>query len=469
MEAVNPNLNRRRGDPSVGESLFYVIVLIAVVPMILGLIGDFFCTRFLREEEVAVLGLTGSVDTLLTAMIAMFGIGAQAVCAKDVGAEDAEESSRNYTSMLVVEFAALVILSALVALFRYPIADAIGANDDIDLMRPAAEAILAYAVGLPGSALYYLLSVLLYMEDRTRRYVLYATLVNFAASLAGQGFVTLTGPTMMGYLLCGIAGDWAGLAALLLMKHGRTLYFRFLPRSVSLKRFRRMFAVGLPGGLEYVYYALFEFVIYLFVINRFSYVYMAVFELKEDIGGIAENLVVGMCILLVDRIGMAVGSGDPARIRREIRFSWIACVGASVLLAAGLAFVYPPLVEVFMGDNGANTDLIIHHARLYLLCTCAGLPFYVANNVFTSVYEVRELLRHAHLNYFLELLGFALIYGIGLGTLLGPVGLWIAYPLTELSTLLVNFILVWAHNGHFPRSWTDLSFPAIPKKEAKQA
>jgi hypothetical protein len=42
---------------------------------------------------------------------------------------------------------------------------------------------------------------------------------------------------------------------------------------------------------------------------------------------------------------------------------------------------------------------------------------------------------------------------------MGPVGIWIAYPLTEATTLLVNFILVTVHNHRFPRDWIDLSFP----------
>lgn len=459
MEAINPNLNTSKNGPGVKESIFYLIVLIAIVPMITGLIGDFFCTRFLTEEEVAVMGLTGSVDTLLTALVAVFGIGAQAVCSKDVGARNPDESSRNYTSIAMMELAIVLAVAAVVALLRYPIAELIGAKDDIDLMKPTATAIMAFAIGMPGSALYYLLSVLLYLDEKTRRLVLYATLLNFVASLAGQVAVTLAGPTLLGYQTCGIAGDWFGVAFLALCKRRRTDYFRFLPKEFSMRRFGRVLSVGLPGGLEYIYYAAFEFVIYLFVVNRFSYVYLAVFELKEDIGGIAENLVVGMCILLVNRIGLAVGSKDAERIRREIKYSWLACVGIAIAAGVGLAFLYPAMVELFMGDNGEHTEQIIWHAKYYLTCTCVGLPFYVANNVFTSVYEVKEMLKHAHLNYFLEVLGFALLYGISLGLLMGPVGLWIAYPLTEATTLLVNFILVTVHNRRFPKDWMDLSFP----------
>lgn len=459
METINTDLNVSNRGPSVRGSVFYLIVLIAIVPMITGLIGDFFSTRFLSEEEVSVLGLTGSIDTLLTALIAMFGIGAQAICSKDVGARNPGEASRNYTSIAAMELAVALVVAVVVALLRMPIAEMIGANDDIDLMHPASVAILAFAIGMPGSALYYLLSVLLYLDEKTRRLVLYATLANFAVSLAGQIAVTIAGPTMLGYLTCGIAGDWVAVIYLVLMKRKRTVYFHFSWEGVSLKRFWRVFSVGIPGGLEYIYYATFEFVTYLFVVNRFSYYYMAVFELKEDIGGIAENLVVGMCVLLVNRIGLAVGSGDKARIRQEIKCSWLVCVGIAIAAAVGLAFLYPQMVELFMGDNGEHTAQIVWHAKYYLICTCVGLPFYVANNLFTSVYEVKELLKHAHLNYFLEQVAFALIYSAGLGCLIGPVGIWIAYPLAEATTLLVNFILVTVHNRHFPRSWMDLSFP----------
>ena len=237
LETINTNLNAENNNPSVKGSVFYLIVLIAIVPMITGLIGDFFSTRFLSEEEVSVLGLTGSIDTLLTALIAIFGIGAQAVCSKDVGARNPGESSRNYTSIAVMELAVVLVVAVVVALLRIPIAELIGANDDIDLMQPASIAILAFAIGMPGSALFYLLSVLLYLDEKTRRLVLYATLANFAVSLAGQIAVTLAGPTMLGYLTCGIAGDWVGVIYLALRKRKRTVYFHLLPRTFSMKRF----------------------------------------------------------------------------------------------------------------------------------------------------------------------------------------------------------------------------------------
>ncbi len=91
-------------------------------------------------EEVSALGLTGSVDTLLTAITAVFAIGAQAVCAKNLGEGNREEASKNYTSLMMAELLILFVLTTVVALLRYPIAELIGADEEESLMGPCAFA-----------------------------------------------------------------------------------------------------------------------------------------------------------------------------------------------------------------------------------------------------------------------------------------------------------------------------------------
>lgn len=73
-------------DPSVKESLFYMIFLLTIYPMIMGLLSDYFSLQHLSETDISTMGITGSIDTLTTAMSAVFAIGAQAVCAKYVAA-----------------------------------------------------------------------------------------------------------------------------------------------------------------------------------------------------------------------------------------------------------------------------------------------------------------------------------------------------------------------------------------------
>lgn len=218
-------------DPSVKESLFYMNFLLTIYPMIMGLLSDYFSLQHLSETDISTMGITGSIDTLTTAMSAVFAIGAQAVCAKYVGSRDEKKSSEAYTSILLTETGIL------------------------------------------------------------------------------------------------------------------------------------------------------------------------------------------------------------------------------------LAFLYPHLADLFLGDIGANRDMILYHADYFLICTCIGLPFYVRNNIFTSIYEVREMLAHAHVSYFLEIFGMVTIYSLALGTLIGIKGVWIAYPLAEATVFVLNIVLLILHTRGLPRRWLDLSFP----------
>ncbi len=431
-------------DPSVKESLFYMVFLLTIYPMIMGLLNDYFALQHLSETAISTMGITGSIDTLTTALSAVFAIGAQAVCAKYVGSRDEKKSSEAYTSILLT---------------RLPLARLIGADADAGLLRSTSMAIALFAIGMPGSALTYLLTVLLYMDDRTRKGVLWGTLLNGAASIAGLLIVTCTNPSMAGYMTCGFAGDWINVFFLLFYKQGRSRFFVFRKKDYSFKRFLRIFQVGLPGGLEYAYYAAYQFITFLFIVRRFSTEYMAVIEIREDISSIDESLLIGMGALLVERIGISVGSGDTGRIRKETRNAWIACTAIAVAASFLLAFLYPRLADLFLGDIGANRDKILYHADYFLICTCIGLPFYVGNNIFTSIYEVREMLAHAHVSYFLEIFGMVTIYSLALGTLIGIKGVWIAYPLAEATVFVLNIVLLILHTGDLPRRWLDLSFP----------
>lgn len=166
-----------------------------------------------------------------------------------------------------------------------------------------------------------------------------------------------------------------------------------------------------------------------------------------------------LCLILVYRLGVVYGEGNKERIAKEIKNSWIICMALSVAVAIVCFFVYPRMVDLFVGDNGPNTALIKQNAVIDLYFVCLATPFYAANNIFTSVYEVRELVKHAHLNYALETCVFFILYSVVLSPLMGVTGLWAAYPAAEASTLVVNIILMILYNKRLPAGWIDFMFP----------
>ena len=445
--------------PSIADSLFYMIFLTLFLPSIIGFITDAFHLRLLSEADLTVLSLTNSIDSITMILCVLFPIGSQAVISKALGRGDRESVSVDYTSITIGQGILVAAIAILMIAFAHPIAELLGSGDSPGMMNKAAMTIGFFAVGMAIECQRNLLYLLLYMEDTSRRGILYSALAGSFFNIVSYVLVTLSGPTLFKYLLAGLMSDVLSLIVILVYKRRKSRIFRFDPKLFSIKSFLHITNVGLPAGAEYLYVAIFEFLVIRYTIAAFSHVYLPVFEIEDDLNVIAETFVMAMCLILVYRLGIVCGEGNKDRIKKEIKNTWIVCMSLSVVVAGVCLIVYPHMVEYIVGDLGKNTALIKDQAVIDLYFVCLGVPFYAANNIFTSVYEVRELVKHAHLNYLLETCVLYIFYSVVLSQLLGVTGLWIAYPAAEATTLLVNVILMILYNKRLPAGWMDLMFP----------
>ena len=72
-----------------------------IPPTIVGFITDAFHLRFLTEQDLAVLSLTNSFDSVTTFLPMLFPVGAQVVVSKALGRNDREGIARDYTSVMI--------------------------------------------------------------------------------------------------------------------------------------------------------------------------------------------------------------------------------------------------------------------------------------------------------------------------------------------------------------------------------
>ncbi len=447
------------GLHSIAGSLLYLVFLIQVVPGIVGFVTDFFHLQFLSEQDLSVLSLTNSIDTITTILTVLFPLGAQVVLSKALGRRDRDELSRSYTSVILGQTVLVAILAAAIIAFRYPIVALLGADESVGLLDSGAMVVVFFALGMIPCSLKNLLYITLYLEDASRRGILYGIVTGSAINILGYLYVTAVGPSLFRYLLAGFLSDVFAAVLLILYKRRKSRICRFDLSLFSMKSFLHIGNLGLPAGAEYLYVAIYEFVVIRYTIHTFSSTYLAVFEIEDDLNVIAESFVMAMCLILVYRLGVVYGEGNRERIRNEIRNAWIICMALSVAVAVLCFFVYPRMVELFVGDNGPNTALIKRNAVIDLCLVSLGTPFYAANNIFTSVYEVRELVKHAHLNYLLETCVLFILFSMVLSRFMGVTGLWAAYPAAEASTLAVNFLLMILYNRRLPSGWMDFMFP----------
>lgn len=83
---------------SFKDSIFYMVFVMMVFPAVKGFIGDFFNMKFLTVRELAVMGITGSFDTISLFISALFPLGAEAVISKSIGRRDYDSIRADFTS-----------------------------------------------------------------------------------------------------------------------------------------------------------------------------------------------------------------------------------------------------------------------------------------------------------------------------------------------------------------------------------
>ena len=439
------------------DYLIYLFLLLIIVPLITGTVSDYYKVHYLSETEVAVLGLTDSVDSIIAFMSSIMAFGGYIICSKAIGKGDSAETSANYTSLLMLEVIPTGIISFLLVFFRYPVAGFIGASESNGMLESCADAVAAYGLGIPGYVLLMTLSYFAFLDDRVRKYIVPVKILEIPLTLIANHLVTITAPTVFAYLTCGIIVDWVSVALFCYFIRKHSEIFRFTPKDISPRKALHMLVIGLPEGMENVYYSLNRYFIYLYILGKFSEKYKASIEISGDISVIEDTLVFGMTLIFIERVGSSVGSGNSERERKDFKKLWIICIAGSLIFMVFLFFLYRFLADFYIGDYGADTEEILYHAKYFLSAYALSFPLYIANHLFVSTYDLREMIWHMHIIRFLEFVGLLVLYSHLLGDTLGIIGIWIAYPVTEATVLIINILLVIIHYRRLP-SFRELGY-----------
>ena len=449
------------GESSVRESLFYMILIIAVLPMSVSMLNDYYRLQYLGESQVAVLGITGSVESICSAIALVFPFGVQAVLSKMVGAGSIDRAKKMYSSVITGVLILTVLATAMIIGLRYPISEAIGATADNGLLDLTANVLSLFAVDMIATGLLYAIQVSLFFDNNSRRGIIYSSVTAFLVTFILNLSVTYYKPDLYLYVGAPILGSLAGVVFLIIYKRVKNSVFIYHPTSSSPRDALRAFNVGLPSGVAFIYVAVYQFVIFRYAAFRFSdnaNLCLSVFEIEDDISSVSEFLIVTAGLIIVSRLGVAIGSGDRPRITKELKYTWITVIISGIVLMAVFIIVYPMMIDGFVGESAAEINDLMYHANFDLICTAVGFPFYAANMVFVNIFTTRELVKKAHLIYILEEAILYILTSIAFAELFGITGLWFAYPVKEALVLMINFILLIVNKRRLPRKWTDFLF-----------
>ena len=432
---------------NVVSALFFS--LIAEMDLVVkNLINIFFVTRFLGDEGAAAYEVIMPCVMVGSAFVAMTYNGVQVVCSKDYGADNMEAFRRHknagYSWLLTI----MTVLTLLLIFFKEPMLDLLGANDGStgfsSLCRDCYSVFLFCFI---PQSIFSIASCLLFFEERGR--LLVTNVILYVCMLSGSILVTVTGPTMKGYMAVNVVSVAVANAYLILycfLIQRKNSLAAFTSFRLNPGDFKEAFLTGFPDFMEYGFAALFYLVENLYMLSRFSESLVAGAGVFEAINNVPEVLCVGFGFLVNSTLGTKVGrvlaaatEAEHEEAEKDLRSTarkltrW--AIVASLAFGGFLILAARPITGLFVTAD--RTDAL--HAAILLTISCGlGFVFYILNTEIVCYYKIIGAYWRAHILFFAEAFAFPLAFMVLFGELFGVTGFCMGGFVGEFFAFLLN-------------------------------
>ena len=418
-----------------------VFVLTCLISVIGPTIDGIFVGSYYSVDEVAAISLTSYLlvgfRTLAASIIAT---GSTLMVSKLIGSGNREEANRTFSLSIVLSLGGSCLLALFSVLFADQIAMFLGARGAlIHLMKPTADYLRGYCIGLP----FYTATVILmpYLKmDGDYRLVTISSIFMTVLDIAADLYVVKC--TSGGLFMIGLATTAGHIgASLVIVSHFflRKTIFRFSFKTICWKVSGKMLRSGMASGvikLSTTFCGL--------LVNNMLAIYaagemIAAFGVGNQVLKFCFSFWLGAASTLMSFTSMFVGEEDAGALRYVQKIAvrkslWITCT------AAALLFLFSGKVALLFIRNAdaAVIDMAGESIRFFAL----SMPLNVV--IYCFQFYLMGIGRHRFANIYSFILEFAVPVAVTF-LLLGSIGYrgaWIAKPAAGLICMGIAFIYI---------------------------
>ena len=360
MTESNDTIGAASRRPGIWELAFPAILgnlLFAVVAMVQ--------TKFVGElgpEALAAVGAGQRVFFALQAVLLAISAGTTALVARAWGAEDQQEASRVTMASLILGCLFSLFVTAFGVLFAGPIAGIFGLDEETN--RLAAENIRMLSAFNVAFAVNFILSSALRAAGDAWTPLVIGGVVNVInipllyIFVYGKYGAPELGPT--GAALAAGLAFTAGAALLLGLWLNQRFKIRYHAGGwFSRARFRRLFEIGYPAGLEQVVFQAGFFGFLMLIGIYYGTEAFAAYNIGINLLNVCMVVGFGFSIAGSTLVGQYLGANDFDGAERS---GWRSCAMAMVsmgLLGAIVVYFARDLAVFFLGDEQLTIDLTV--------------------------------------------------------------------------------------------------------------
>ena len=344
-----------------------------VFQMLYNTVDSIIVGQFVSKQALAAIGSTTMITNMLVFFFNGFSVGAGVVIGQYFGAREMDKLHRAIETTMAATFLLSLLFSVAGVLAVEPLLRLMSTPDDV--LADAAIYLRIYISGISGLLIYNMGSgVLRAVGDSTRPlyFLILTSVLNIALDLL---FVITLKTGIAGAAIATVIAQALSAALILLLLTRTKDIYRLSWRELRLEWqiLRRIFAVGLPAGIQSVLTAF---------SNVFVQSYINVFGSDVMAGWASYNKLDQFVMLPMQSMAMAsttfvsqnIGAGEERRADRGTVASLGLTVGITGTVIALLILFAPAAVRMFSPDKEVIRwgVLFIRTNCAFLLCNCVN-------------------------------------------------------------------------------------------------
>lgn len=413
---------------------------------VLGMIGiscyiladTFFVANGLGSDGLAALNIAIPAFSLIQGTGLMLGIGGATrySIAKSQGLN--EESNRAFTHSLYFGAIFAVIYMLMGIFLSTPIATLLGAdNDTFEMCKSYLQVLMIFSPAFIANNI-----ILAFVRNDG------APQLSMTAMIAGSIFNIIFDyvfifPMGMGIFGAALATGFSPIVSLLILsvffikKHNK---FKPIRCKLSLKFSLKIMSVGIPSLVTEISSGIVIFVFNIIMLQLLGNIGVAAYGIIANISIVVISIFTGISQGIQPLVSKYYGLNDRKTVNTVLRYSLIASIIISIVVYGCLFMFSSPIVSAFNSENDAALQAAaINGLNIYF----TGILFAGMNIILAAYFAATDKARPASTISILR--GFIVIIPLAilLANIFGINGLWISFPLAELTVSLVSFIILY--------------------------
>lgn len=433
---------------------YYSFVLVSILSSLIAtagmLIDNIIVGRCLGSEALGAMGIIGPVSLVFSAIGNICSGGGGARAAQALGRGDRDQYCLIFTTNTLFVLAAGVILTVLGMLFAPSIAIILGAK--AALLEPSTEYLYGFFLGTVPTILLSAMMGFVRMDGSPKLPLICISVMSAANIILDLMMVHVFHLGMFGMALATTISYYLAVA---------TALTHFLKKDSTLKLIRpkgffadlsKTVVTGLPTAISRISDTFKVMLLNHLLVTYVSVAAVTALNVRTTTSNFLGAVVLGIGQAATPTIGMFFGEEDRTAIKDTLKTTLKLGLAINGVLAA-LLLVFPSFFAQLLG---VTEEPILSMSVLAIRLFGLGIPIQLINSVLLNYYQCTKKVGMATMICVMQSLVYTLLFAYILIKPMGASGVWLAFLLGEVLTLLTVGLVLLIKNKKFALSLNDL-------------